>query len=158
MKKHLLTVLLLFVGFCAFTQVTLSGKTQSEKGEPIPSVIVIVKKNGVIKANALTDDDGLYRITNLDPGTYDVEFQLLSFKTEIQKNVKLTTGVIVLNSKMSEDTQLLGVVEVKEYKVPIVKVDQTQQGGTLTSEQIARSPMKDVNSLVGTGQTISCSS
>ena len=150
MKKHLLTFLFLFVGLIGYAQVTLAGKTQTEKGEPVPSVIVAVKKNGVLKANSLTDFDGLYRITNLDPGTYDVEFQLLGFKTQVQKNVKLTTGVIALNSTMLEDAQMLGTVEIKEYKVPIVKVDQTQQGGTLTSEQIAKLPTKDINSLVGT--------
>jgi outer membrane receptor protein involved in Fe transport len=150
MKKPLLTLLLLFVGLVTYSQVTLTGKTQTEKGEPVPSVIIALKKNGVLKANTLTDFDGLYRITSLDPGNYDVEFQLLGFKTEVQKNVKLTTGVINLNSTMVEDAQLLGTVVVKEYKVPIVKVDQTQQGGTLTSEQIAKLPTKDINSLVGT--------
>jgi hypothetical protein len=150
MKKHLLSLLLLFVGHITYSQVTLTGKTQTEKGEPVPSVIVAVKKNGVLKANTLTDFDGLYRITNLDPGNYDVEFQLLGFKTEIQKNVKLTTGIINLNSTLAEDAQLLGTVEIKEYKVPIVKVDQTQTGGTLTSEQISKLPTKDISSLVAT--------
>jgi hypothetical protein len=60
MKKHLLSLFFLFVGLIAYSQVTLTGKTQTEKGEPVPSVIVAVKKNGVLKANTLTDFDGLY--------------------------------------------------------------------------------------------------
>ena len=150
MKKHLLTCLFLLMGLMTYAQVTLSGKTVDEKGEPVPSVIILVKKNGVSKANAQSDFDGLYRITNLDPGTYDVEFQLLGFATQVQKNVKLSPGMIELNGKMLEDSKLLGTVEIIEYKVPIVKVDQTTQGGTLTSEQISRLPTKNISALVGT--------
>ena len=150
MKKHLLTFFFILSGIFTYAQVTLSGKTVDEKGEPVPSVIIIVKKNGVSKANTQSDFDGLYRVTNLDPGTYDVEFQLLGFSTQVQKNVKLTPGVIVLNGKMMEDAKMLGTVEIIEYKVPIVKVDQTTQGGTLTSEQIAKLPTKDISALVGT--------
>jgi hypothetical protein len=150
MKKHLLTCFFSLMGLMAYAQVTLSGKTVDEKGEPVPSVIILVKKNGVPKANAQSDFDGLYRVTNLDPGTYDVEFQLLGFSTQLQKNVSLTTGVIVLNGKMVEDSKLLGTVEIIEYKVPIVKVDQTTQGGTLTSAQISRLPTKNISALVGT--------
>ena len=150
MKKHLLALFFLFSTIITYAQVTLSGKTVDEKGEPMPSVIVLVKKNGVAKANAQTDFDGLYRITNLDPGTYDVEFQLIGYSPQIQKSVKLTNGVITLDANMAPDPKMLGVVEVKEYKVPIVKVDQTTQGGTLTSDQIARLPTKNISALVGT--------
>lgn len=150
MKKHLLTFLLVFSAIITYSQVTLSGKTTDDKGEPIPSVIIILKRNGVQKGDGQSDFDGLYRITNIDPGTYDVEFQSIGYSPQVQKSVKLTTGVIVLNSTLSADPKMLGVVEVKEYKVPIVKVDQTTQGGALTSDQIARLPTKDISSLVGT--------
>ncbi len=150
MKKHLLTFLLIFSGIITYAQVTLSGKTVDEKGEPVPSVIIILKRNGVTKTNAQSDFDGLYRITNIDPGTYDIEFQSIGYSPQVQKGVKLTTGVIVVNANLAPDPKMLGVVEVKEYKVPIVKVDQTTQGGTLTSDQIARLPTKDISSLVGT--------
>jgi outer membrane receptor protein involved in Fe transport len=148
MKKQLLILLLLLVGLTGFSQATLSGKTTDDKGEPVPYVIVIVKKNGVPKYNGQTDFDGQYRITNMDVGTYDVEFQLISYGVQVQKGVKLFSGVATLNQVMSNDPTILDVVTIKEYKVPIVKVDQTSTGGALTSEQIMRLPTKDISGLV----------
>ena len=148
MKKHLLILLFLFVGLMGYAQATLSGKTTDDKGEPMPSVIVTVKKNGVPKYNGQTDFDGQYRITNMDVGTYDVEFQLIGYGTQIQKGVKLFSGVATLNQTMSDDPKLLNEIVIKEYKVPIVKVDQTSTGGALTSEQIARLPTKDISGLM----------
>jgi hypothetical protein len=150
MKKPLLLLFFLFAGLVSYAQVTLSGKTLTDKGEPVPSVVVTVKKNGVTKTNTLSDFDGLYRITGLDPGNYDIEFSLIGFATAVQKNVSLTNGIIVVDGKMSDDPKLLNEVIIVEYKVPLVKVDNTTQGGTLTSLQIAKSPIKDVTSLVGT--------
>jgi outer membrane receptor protein involved in Fe transport len=148
MKKQLLIFLLLLVGLTGFSQATLSGKTTDDKGEPVPYVIVIVKKNGVPKYNGQTDFDGQYRITNMDVGTYDVEFQLISYGVQVQKGVKLFSGVATLNQVMSNDPRILDVVTIKEYKVPIVKVDQTSTGGALTSEQIMRLPTKDISGLM----------
>jgi Carboxypeptidase regulatory-like domain/TonB-dependent Receptor Plug Domain len=148
MKKHLLILLLLFVGLMGYAQATLSGKTTDDKGEPVPSVTVAVIKNGVPKYYGQSDFDGLYRITNIDVGTYDVEFRIIGSGTQLQKGVKLFSGVATLNQVMSDDPKLLDVVTIKEYKVPIVKVDQTSTGGALTSEQIARLPTKDISGLM----------
>jgi Carboxypeptidase regulatory-like domain/TonB-dependent Receptor Plug Domain len=148
MKKQLLIILLLFVGLMGFSQATLSGKITDDKGEPVPSVIITVKKNGVPKYNGQADFDGLYRITNIDVGTYDVEFQMQGLGTQVQKGVKLFSGVATLNQTMSDDPKLLNEVVIKEYKVPIVKVDQTQSGGALTSDQIMRLPTKDISGLM----------
>jgi Carboxypeptidase regulatory-like domain/TonB-dependent Receptor Plug Domain len=148
MKKNLLILLLLFVGLMGYSQATLSGKTTDEKGEPVPFVIVIVIKNGVPKYNSESDFNGLYRITNIDVGTYDVEFRLSGSGTQLQKGVKLFSGVATINQTMSDDPKLLDVVTIKEYKVPIVKVDQTSTGGALTSEQIMRLPTKDISGLM----------
>jgi hypothetical protein len=148
MKKVLLTAFLAFVSLMAYAQVTLSGKTMKENGEPVPFTIVVVKKNGVVKNNAESDFDGEYRITNLDPGTYDIEFQLAGFKTLLQQGVKLTSGIIKVDGVMEESATTLGEVVVKEYKIPIVKTDQTSQGATIGGEQIAKLPVKDVNSMV----------
>jgi outer membrane receptor protein involved in Fe transport len=148
MKKHLLILLLLFVGLMGYSQATLSGKTTDDKGEPVPSVTITVLKNGVPKYYGQSDFDGLYRITNMDVGTYDVEFRIIGSGTQLQKGVKLFSGVATLNQVMSDDPKLLDVVTIKEYRIPIIKVDQTSSGGALTSEQIARLPTKDISGLM----------
>lgn len=156
MKKHLLTtIILVFCGLTAFGQVTLSGKVTDEKGEPMVGAIVAVFKNGVSKTGAQADFDGVYRINNLDPGKYDVECSMLGSVTQRTTGVQLTTGLITLNFKMVENGKILETFVVTEYKVPIVKVDQTTQGQQFTSDQIAKMPLKDVNAIVATTAGVS---
>lgn len=151
MKKHLLTTMLLvFAGLTAFAQVTLTGKVTDEKGEPMVGASVAVFKNGVLKTGAPADIDGLFRINNLDPGKYDVECSMVGYTSQKTTGVQLTTGIINLDFKMVENGKLLEAVVIKEYKVPIVKVDQTTQGQQFTSDQIAKMPLKDVNAIVAT--------
>lgn len=154
MKKHLLTFLLFVMGFAASAQVILTGQVTDETGEPAVGALIVVKKNDVIKYSGTMDLDG-YRITNIDPGTYDVEFRQAGSSTQIQKNVVLTTGIINLNSKL--DAGLMTEFVVTESKVAIVKVDQTQQGGSITSAQIMKMPTRDISGLVGSIAGVSTS-
>ncbi|MBL7818811.1 MAG: carboxypeptidase regulatory-like domain-containing protein [Saprospiraceae bacterium] len=156
MKKQLLiTMFLIFSGLTAYAQVTLSGKVTDEKGEPMVGAIVAILKNGVAKTGAQTDIDGLFRITNLDPGKYDVECKMLGYTDQRSTGVQLTTGIINLDFKMVENGKVLDAVIVREYKIPIVKVDQTTQGQQFTSDQIAKMPLKDVNAIVATSAGVS---
>ena len=155
MKKLLLTCFAVFTAASAFAQVTMSGKVVDAKGEPIPNATIAVLKNGVMKTGVQADFDGLYRMTGLDPGKYDVQCSSIGFATQLQKGVQLTTGLVPLNFKLDEDTKLLGTVTIVEYKIPIVKVDQTTQGQQFTSDQIRALPMKDVNSIVATTAGVS---
>lgn len=155
MKKHLLTtILLVFFGLTAFSQVTLTGKVTDEKGEPMVGAVVAVFKNEVTKGGTQVDIDGVFRINNLDPGKYDVECSMVGFSSQRTTGVQLTTGIINLDFKMVENGLLKEVV-IKEYKIPIVKVDQTTQGQQFTSDQIAKMPLKDVNAIVATSAGIS---
>jgi outer membrane receptor protein involved in Fe transport len=155
MKKQLLTLLLAFIGFAAYGQVTLAGKVTDEKGEPMVGALVVMYKNGVSKNGSQTDFDGVYRITNVDPGKYDVECKMIGYTDQKITGVQLTSGVIDLNFKMVENGKVLDAVVIKEYKVPIVKVDQTQQGQAFTADQIAKLPLKDVNAIVATAAGVS---
>ena len=148
-KKGLLSLLLSCVGLTALLAqgVTLTGKVVDEKGEPLPFATIAAYKGGIAKAGGESDFDGAFRINNIDPGTYDVECIMVGKTTQRVSGVKLTSGIIPLNFKMVENGNVLGPVTVTAYKVPLVKVDQTSQGGTLTSDQIRALPTRDVNAL-----------
>jgi hypothetical protein len=148
-KKGLLSLLLSIVGMTAMLAqgVTLTGKVVDEKGEPLPFATIAVIKNGIPKTGGQTDIDGAYRINNIDPGSYDVECSMVGMTSQRVTEVKLTSGLIPLNFKMGENSKVMDVFVVKSYIVPLVKVDQTSQGGTLTSDQIRALPTRDVNAL-----------
>ena len=148
-KKGLLSLLFALFSLTAiFAQgVILAGKVVDEKGEPVPFATVAVFKNGISKTGGQTDFDGAFRINNIDPGTYDVECSQVGKTTVKQTGVKLTSGIIELKFKLVDNGKVLDAVQIVAYKVPLVKVDQTSQGGTLTSEQIRALPTRDVNAL-----------
>jgi outer membrane receptor protein involved in Fe transport len=156
-KKGLLSLLFSFAALTAMLAqgVTLAGKVVDEKGEPLPFATIAIIKNGIPKTGGQTDIDGAFRINNIDPGSYDVECSMVGMSSQRITGVKLTAGIIPLNFKMAEDGKVLGTFVVTGYVVPLVKVDQTSQGGTITSDQIRSLPTRDVNAIAATFAGIS---
>ena len=75
-----LSCCLLAGGACAAdTRLTLHGKVVDENGLPVSNVQV--KLEGLQKAifTASTDDAGYFSISNLEPGTYSVHLEKVSF-------------------------------------------------------------------------------
>ncbi len=155
-----LLALVCFLGWSnwADAQTTLFGKvTDEENAEPIILGNVVLSKNGVFATGIETDIDGNYSISNLDPGTYDVEVSYTGYQT------KKVAGVIIYAGKANKlDIQLsagvlLNEVVVVDYKVPLIEVDNTTQGATITSEQIRNLPTRNINALAATTAGLSSS-
>lgn len=122
----------------------------AESGEPIIGGTVLLFKNGVQITGTITDFDGNYSITNLDPGTYDVEVSYLGYQSQrIEKVVIFAGKVNKLDFELSSGV-VLTTVEVKTYRVPLVEQDNTTQGQTITSEQIRNLPTRNINALAAT--------
>ena len=138
----------------ALAQTSLTGKvTDGSNGEPILFGNVAIYKEGVLVTGVETDFDGNYNISNIDPGTYDVE------ATYVGLNPQRITGVLVAASKANKlDIEFVdggGGVDLDEviviaYKVPLIEQDNTTQGGIVTSEQIKTLPTKSINGLAAT--------
>ena len=158
MKKNLLLLFFSIISNFIFAQAIITGKITDEKGEPLPGATVSIIKNGIPITGGQTDDAGLYRITGIDPYKYDVECSLVGFIPSRQNNVQISSGLFAIDFKMVENGKLLDAVIIKEYKVPIVKVDQTQQGEVFTSDQIKNLPLKNVNAIVGMAAGVTTSS
>lgn len=151
MIKSITRILILF----CFTvpiiaQTSLEGKVMDEKNEAIIGATVVLFKSGVQKSGTTTDIDGNYSISNIDPGTYDVEFSYIGYKTQRIQGVVIFAGKSNrLNAAMDQGITLNEVVVV-DYKVPLIQQDNTTSGGTVTSEQIRNLPTKNINELAAT--------
>src|ERR1051325_9625009 len=99
MKRLILPVVLLAVLACTsrHTQVitavpaapgTIRGYVQDDSGSALPGVTVIVKGQGRTMA-AVTDVNGLYMLSAVPPGVYDVRAELAGFGTW-QRRVNVT--------------------------------------------------------------------
>ena len=161
MKRFLLffTLLTMSASFLVAQSASLSGKViEGESKEPALFGSVVLYQNGVFKSGTETDFDGNYNFSNLDAGTYDVEFGYLGFQTQRVEGVVVFAGkALKLDSELEVEGVLLDQIVVKAYKVPLVEQDNTTQGGTLTSEQIRNLPTRNINALAATTAGLSSS-
>ena len=64
-------------------QSSITGVVRDASGGVLPGVTVEAASNALIEGtrNAVTDDQGLYRLVDLRPGTYDLTFSLTGFNS-----------------------------------------------------------------------------
>lgn len=154
--RTLLLCLLVFIASMVDAQTSVEGKViDQNNGEPIIYGTVAIYKNGVLVTGTETDDNGNYSISNIDPGTYDVNASYVGFQPKTIEGVVLQAGKNTrVDIEISSGTVLDQVVIV-EYKVPLVEQDNTTTGGIVTGEQIRNLPMKSINSLAATASGVS---
>ncbi len=145
----LLTFTFLLAGVVAFAQSStkLEGTVKdADSGEAIAIATVALYQNGVLVTGTETDFDGYYSITEIDPGTYDVEFSTTGYQPQRVSGMIIGSGrVNKLDMKLTAGIELT-TVEVK-YERPVIQQDNTSQGSNLSSEQIKQLPTRDVKGL-----------
>ena len=103
-KVLLLAALLVALSATAFAQVEtgqITGRVTDPNGAVVPGASVTVKsvENNSVR-NVTADEEGVYSVTNLLPGLYDVSVEAQSFAKSTQR-VQVTVG-----ARASLDTQL----------------------------------------------------
>ncbi|HRW76250.1 MAG TPA: carboxypeptidase regulatory-like domain-containing protein, partial [Saprospiraceae bacterium] len=131
-------------------QSSLAGKVLDDTGEPAISASIALYKGGALVTGVLTDFDGNYSFSNIDPGTYDVEASYVGLSTQ------RVNGVVVFAGKANKlDFELtagvnLDEVIVTDYRVPLIEQDNTTRGGIKTGEEIRNLPTKNIIALAAT--------
>jgi outer membrane receptor protein involved in Fe transport len=154
--RLILTTILLTAGF-AFAQTgngTIKGTIKDkESGDPLPFVKVVVMQNGVQKGFASTDFDGKFLISSLPPGEYDVEARFVGYQPIRQEGVVVNSNKYTMlnDMKMGNSAEMLDVVEVVHYEVPLIDKDGGASGATVTREDISKMPTR---SATGIAQTV----
>ena len=105
MKFTLLFAAFLFLGFHAFSQVTISGKITDEFNKPIPFGSIYVKNT---TKGTSANSEGEYAL-QLKPGTYDIQYKAVGYKQETRK-VELNRNQTLNIQLQTETYQLSGVV------------------------------------------------
>src|SRR5713101_1154671 len=99
---------------------TMVGKVTDESGGAMPGVTVTVKSPQlqVPQMTTVTGTDGDYRILDLPPGTYSVQFELQGFQTSVYTDIRLTVGLagridgVLKIGALSETIQVTGMSPV----------------------------------------------
>ena len=153
-------LLLTFLAFFSIAQIamaqsstsTLEGRIIDDLGDGVPFANVAVLDGENIVRGVETDIDGNYAITNLNPGTYNVQYSYIGYQTQRQEGVQLLANRIVrLDVSMKPEGVLLDPgIEVVAYKVPLIQVDETSSGGIKTAEDIKNLPIKNITGIAAT--------
>jgi outer membrane receptor protein involved in Fe transport len=154
-------ILLLFVLSCIsvtsiLAQTSLEGKvTDATSGEAILFGTVALYKNDVLISGTETDLDGNYFFSDIDPGNYDIEASYIGYTAQRQVGVVVKAGrTNRLDFTISEGV-LIDAVQIVAYKVPLIEIDNTTSGATVTAENIRSLPTKNVNAIAATTAGIS---
>ena len=149
-RSLLLTFAMLLSAGAVLAQTVLQGKVSDETGELLIGATVKVMRGADFVRGTITDYEGNYRVSPLDPGTYDVEVSYTGYTMQRITGVKVLTNQITFLDATMTSGLLLGGVDVTAFKVPLIEQDKTSGGQTLTSDQIKNLPTRSVNAIVAT--------
>ncbi len=154
LRKLLLTVgILLCTSVLVFSQSgTLKGKIRDAgTKEPIPFANIVIEAGGTQIGGTTSDFDGNFTIKPITPGKYDMKATYVGYKSKMIKGVVINADKITFQDMELESTTVaLDVVEVVDYKVPLISKDKTSTGGTVTSEEIAKMPNRSADAVATT--------
>lgn len=116
--------------------------------EPLAFASVVAEMNGTQMGGSQSDFDGNYSIKPLQPGKYTIKISYVGYGDLVIEGVivsqdKITFQDLALNKKVVETKE----VTVEAYKVPLIEKGSTQTGATITREEIAAAPTRDVKSI-----------
>ena len=152
--KLLIATLLLSVSF-TYGQTgvgTIKGSVKDKKtSEELPFVKVVVYQNGVQKGYASTDFTGGFIISSLSPGEYDVEIKYIGYNSIKEEGVVVNSDkLIVRNYELTASSEMLDVVEVISYEVPLIDLDGGASGATVTRDDISKMSARSATGVAST--------
>jgi len=110
---------------------------------------IIFKKDEKFVTGITTDFNGNFKL-NIDPGDYKFTVKYLGFDDYYGKVTVKAGNNNNLKVYLRTAGQLLNEIVVVEYKVPLIKKNNSTSGATITSKEIRNLPTKDISDLAST--------
>lgn len=130
----------LALGQSQATTAEINGRIQDTQAGVLPGVTVTARNTATgYSRSVVTNEEGVYLLTLLPPGTYDVTAELPGFAS-LKRSVSLTVGAVTtVNATMQVGTIQENVTV--QAPVPIVETSSTVRGTTLNQDAIANLPI-----------------
>ena len=121
---------------------SFAGTVTDSTGAEVPNAkITAVNVATGISRTAETDESGTYRITNLNPGVYDVRIEHQGFKTILFSQIPLSVdAVLTLDAHLVISTAKETVTVTSEAVAP-VDINDAQVGNLVDSRQMTDLPL-----------------
>src|SRR3954463_2151710 len=147
MKKIILAMIVLcslVASSTAFAQQTsgnITGRIVDAQGAAVPGVTVTARspQTGFVRTD-VSDGEGIYRLTALPVGGYDVTAELSGFSTYTRKEVTVN---VAQTTDLNVELKLAGVSESVNVtaEVPMVKTTDSSVGGVVDVTKIESLPL-----------------
>ena len=167
---HLSRLLLLLLTFvCLFAvstvaqdldNVTITGRVIDQNGALIPGTSVtatLIKTK--VERTVTADEEGRYKIIQLEPGLYSVKATFTNFATEEKTDLATIAGQNVqLDFTLKPAGVTAEIVVVTQANAPEVDTTRTVVGGTVTTQEVealpntSRSPLDLIFTLGGVSE------
>jgi hypothetical protein len=140
--------------------VTITGRVLDQNGAIIPGATVeaVLVNTGVIRTT-VTDDEGRYRIIQLEPGIYNLRALSTGFAPLERRELPLIAGKNVqLDFTLVPQGVTVDPVVVTAADTPAVDTTRTVVGGTVTTHEVeslpvaTRSPLDLIFTLPGVSE------
>lgn len=123
------------------TSGAIRGTISDPTGASIAKATIVAEEPAKgIRRTAISDDSGAYEITGLPPSTYQLTVKISGFQTELQKDVVVSIGQIVVvdfRMKLSSGNE---VVEVNT-EPPMVETERGHLADTVSEQYITDLPI-----------------
>ncbi|NUN70183.1 MAG: TonB-dependent receptor [Bacteroidetes bacterium] len=141
----LLTILLNGILTAGITGKISGRVTDAKSGDPLVGANIIVTGTPL---GAVVDLDGYYTILNVPPGTYEVQFRFIGYRTHVIKNVLVTSdNTTKLEAKLQEEV-ITGETVVITAEKPVVQVNLTSTVATVSDQEIKALPVQELQDIV----------
>lgn len=140
--------------------VTITGRVTDQNGAIIPGATVeaVLVKTGVVRSTT-ANDEGRYRLIQLEPGTYTLRFSSSGFATQEKTDLTVIAGQNVQFEIVLEPQGITAeAVVVSVADAATVDTTRTVVGGTVTTKEIeelpiaSRSPLDLIFTLPGVSE------
>lgn len=119
--KTIATILFLLCSSLCIAQITVRAKVVDKDQEPIAfaNVVLLNAKTKSIYKGEITNEEGVFVLTNIKTGTYELRVTFLGFKDYMQ-TVEFISSTVLKTIVLLEDAEALDEIQIKARK-PTVK-------------------------------------
>lgn len=117
--------------------------SDKETGGTIPFAQVAVMQGEKLVKGVWTDFDGLFIISGIGNGPYDLHISTVGYNKHIYTNIQINTA---RDYELKPSDQALSEVVICEAKVPVIEIGAAESGSRVVAEDISYVPAsEDVN-------------
>ena len=151
-RLALLSILIVSAYLTAFSQqaanATLNGTVTDPNGAVVAGAKITATQTATtVTRNTVTSDDGLYVLSNMSPGTYELKFELKGFATKILKDVSLNVGQTA-TFNVSLEVGTVSVTLDDEFGMqPLVDTSDSLVNGIIRTREVESLPLNGRNFL-----------